>query len=48
LRLEVPVGKVVVFDSLVFRILNTQMDPGPYELSGKKLNMTPEGLEEVR
>ena len=47
LRLEVPVGKVVVFDSLVYRILNTQMDPGPYELSGKKLKMTPEGLEAV-
>jgi phage shock protein PspC (stress-responsive transcriptional regulator) len=48
LRLEVPVGKVVAFDSLVCRILNTQSDPGPYELSGKKYRMTSEGLEELR
>jgi phage shock protein PspC (stress-responsive transcriptional regulator) len=48
LRLEVPVGKVVAFDSLIYRILNTQMDPGSYELSGNKFRMTPEGLEEIR
>jgi phage shock protein PspC (stress-responsive transcriptional regulator) len=47
LKLEVPVGKVMVLDSSLYRILNRSDHVDPYEMSGKKYRMTPEGLEEI-